>query len=218
MDLGQLAIHDDSGIVEDMTYSKDRWRELGEHLTRRRIALGYPKRSEFAKHLRLTHDRTLSDIENGRRVNYSAATLSQLEGYYQLAVRAIPDFLEGAPGLTADPGTAGGMIVEAAAAHGRDLEGMLAVVDIAGTTAHRRADRDDEGGAWDALYALYTLLSGEFTGAQAPTTMKGSDDGTAIAAGDDDDLTTRPPDGAASGQGSGSGNIRSLRSDDVVSQ
>lgn len=190
-----------------MTYSKERWRELGRHLIQRRVALGYAKRSDFAKHLRLTHDRTLSDIENGRRDNYSAATLSQLEGYYGLAVRAIPEFLEGAPRLVADPGT-GGLIVESAAAHGHDLEGMLAVVDIAGTTAHRRVGRNDEAGAWDALYALYTLLAGEFTGAQAPVTAKDSTDGTPMN-GADAESATQQDDGAAEG-----GNIRTLRTDD----
>lgn len=172
-----------------MTYTAERWHELGEHLIRRRVALGFSKRSEFAKHLRLTHDRTISDIENGRRDNYSAATLGQLESYYGLAVRAIPDFLDGAPSLASDPGDAGGSIVEAAAAHGRDLAGMLAVVDIAGTTAHRRADRGDAGGAWDALYALYTLLAGEFTGAQASLTVKDSNDGTPIGETDDESVT-----------------------------
>jgi transcriptional regulator with XRE-family HTH domain len=194
-----------------MNYTAERWRELGEHLTRRRVALGFPKRSEFAKHLRLTHDRTLSDIEKGRRNNYSAATLGQLEGYYRLAVRAITDFLEGAPTLVSDPGVIGGSIAEAAAAHGHDLEGMLAVVDVAGTTAHRRAERDDEGGAWDALYALYTLLAGEFTGAQAPVTTKGSDDGTAIGA--DSESATQPPRPGNAIAGGSPGGIRSLRSD-----
>jgi transcriptional regulator with XRE-family HTH domain len=198
-----------------MTYSAERWHELGEQLIRRRVALGFPKRSEFAKHLRLTHDRTLSDIENGRRANYSAATLGQLEGHYRLAVRAITDFLEGAPTLVGDPGGMGGTIAEAASAHGHDLEGMLAVVDVAGTTAHRRAERDDEGGAWDALYALYTLLAGEFTGAQAPITTKGSDDGTAIGA-DSVSATQPPPQPGDATAGGSPGNIRTLRSDDEV--
>lgn len=191
-----------------MTYPMERWQELGEHLTRRRLALGFSKRSDFAKHLRLTHDRTLSDVENGRRSNYSAATLSQLEGWYQLAVRAIPNFLEGGPTLVSDPGDAGGMIVEAAAAHGHDLTGMLGVVDIARATAHRRAERHDEGGAWDALYALYTLLAGEFTGAQAPTTVKESANGTAITGADEESATQRQDE---DGSSRGSGSIRSLR-------
>lgn len=193
-----------------MTYSRERWIELGDHLTRRRVALGYAKRSDFAKHLRLTHDRTISDIEHGRRNNYSAATLAQLEGYYQLAARAIPDFLDGAPALTADPGRDGGMIIEAAAAHGHDLEGMLAVVDIAGATAHRRAERGEDAGAWDALYALYTLLAGEFTGAQAPTTTKETNgNGTAIGAAEGDSATQDD-----AGQARGSGNIRNLSIDE----
>lgn len=194
-------------MVYPMAYPMERWQELGRHLTRRRVALGFSKRSDFVRHLRLTHDRTISDIENGRRDNYSAATLSQLEGYYRLAVRAIPNFLEGEPALLSDPGDDGGMIAEAAAAHGHDLMGMLSVVDIAGATAHRRAERNDEGGAWDALYALYTLLAGEFTGAQAPTTVKGSTDGTPIA-GSDQGSATQPPDDDGSSRGSG--NIRSL--------
>lgn len=177
-----------------MTYPTERWHELGEHLIRRRVALGFPKRAEFARHLRLTHDRTLSDIENARRDNYSAATLGQVEGYYQLAVRAIPDFLEGAPELVADPGAgSGGIIVESAVAHGRDLDGMIAVVTVAGTTARNRADRGEEAGAWDALYAAYTLLTGAFTGAQPPTTLRGHEDGTAIA----DEASTQPPDDGA---------------------
>lgn len=188
-----------------MTYSRERWHSLGEQLVRRRIELGYPKRTEFARHLRLTHDRTLSDIENGRRSNYSAATIGQVENYYGLAIRAIPDFLEGASDVLAvDPGTAGGAILEAASAHGRDLEGMLSVVDIAGTTAHRRSERGDEGGAWDALYALYTLLASEFTGQRAPVTRKDDGDGTAIA--------TQRQGGA---EGSAAGHIRSLSSDEL---
>lgn len=58
------------------------------------MALGYTKRLPFAKASGLSHDRTLSDLENERRTNFDAATIAQVEQVYRWesgSVRAILD-------------------------------------------------------------------------------------------------------------------------------
>ena len=69
-------MHDARG--EDATA----WRRLGDLLLARRVELGFPKRAAFARHLGLSHDRTLSDIELARRRNFDRTTLLFIERSY----------------------------------------------------------------------------------------------------------------------------------------
>lgn len=74
------------------------WQRLGELLVARRTELGHPKRLPFAKHHGLTHDRTLSDLENARRTRlegFDPATLAQVEQIYQWAPGSIRKVLAG---------------------------------------------------------------------------------------------------------------------------
>lgn len=62
-----------------------RWKALGDLLRYQRVrVLGYPKRAAFMRHLGLTNDRVLGDLELGRRDNYDVDTLISLESWYGL--------------------------------------------------------------------------------------------------------------------------------------
>lgn len=62
-----------------------RWKALGELLRYQRVrVLGFPKRAAFMRHLGLTNDRVLGDLELGRRDNYDIDTLISLESWYGL--------------------------------------------------------------------------------------------------------------------------------------
>lgn len=75
--------------------SRDEWAVVGEALRKRREdVLGFRSRSEFARSLGLTHDRTLSDVENGRRDNYLASTIRDLERYYDLRSDSLRESLK----------------------------------------------------------------------------------------------------------------------------
>lgn len=82
------------------------WQHLGEELVRARIRLGYVKRTEMKRALGFSHDRTLSDLELGKRTNYEQATLIQAEEWYGLAKGNIREILAGGPVRYAD-GTGG---------------------------------------------------------------------------------------------------------------
>lgn len=92
-----MTIHCDSDqpcLVTD-TEHLDNWKRLAELLEQRRVALGYPKRQPFAKAHGLSHDRTLSDLENARRTNYDSATLAQVEQIYRWVSGSIAAVLQG---------------------------------------------------------------------------------------------------------------------------
>ncbi|GAB3622551.1 hypothetical protein GCM10027418_06330 [Mariniluteicoccus endophyticus] len=71
-----------------------RWTKLGKALESRRVEMGFPNRESWVRDvLKRSNSRTHSDIENGRRTNYTPTTLSMLEHHYQLRDGAIADFL-----------------------------------------------------------------------------------------------------------------------------
>jgi hypothetical protein len=101
-----------------VTEGEDRaWRRLGELLMARRVELGFPIRSAFAKHLGMSHDRTLADLENARRRNFDQTTLLFVErgyGWGSGSIRAV--LAGGEPSVTEenprpegeiDPGSVG---------------------------------------------------------------------------------------------------------------
>lgn len=71
------------------------WQQLGTRLIEARVRLGHPKRAEFARQLGLDNDRTLADLEKGRRTNYLPSTLAQAEKWYGLAPGNIQELLNG---------------------------------------------------------------------------------------------------------------------------
>ncbi len=81
-----------------MTSTPD-WRHLGAVIHDRRVELGYRRRADFAAALRRT-PRVVSDLENGRRANYSPVTLALLELVLRWRVGAHRDVLAG---LAAQP-------------------------------------------------------------------------------------------------------------------
>lgn len=78
-------------------FPDEAWTRLGELLVDRRVELGYPgrKRAQFARDNGLSHDRTISEIENAGRGNYESATVSQLEQVYRWGTGSIRRVLEG---------------------------------------------------------------------------------------------------------------------------
>lgn len=81
------------------------WQRLAEQLTARRIALGYPKRLPFAKANGLSHDRTLSDLENARRTNFDGATIAQVEQVYRWKTGSLRAVLAGGDPVPLDSET-----------------------------------------------------------------------------------------------------------------
>lgn len=152
-----LAIHDDSGIVCLMSDEMERWRRLGPLLKRRRVELGFPVRIAFARHHRQPQDRIMSDLEQARRSNYDELTLHRAEGWYQLAEGSITRFLDGAVDAL-EPAA----VPHLDAMVGVDLEGAVALVEIAASTARRDMEREDTDGAWEALTAMFVLLEKVF--------------------------------------------------------
>ncbi|MEO3856097.1 hypothetical protein [Acrocarpospora sp. B8E8] len=74
----------------------DRWAELGPLLAARRVQIDarYRVRKVFAAEVSV-HSGVLRDIEIGARDNFSPATLSAVEGAYQLQAGSIRKFLDG---------------------------------------------------------------------------------------------------------------------------
>lgn len=68
---------------------------LGQLLIDARVAMGFRRRAEFMRHLGLSHDRTLSDIENARRTNFDPSTIAFLEQSYGWAPGSIGAVLTG---------------------------------------------------------------------------------------------------------------------------
>lgn len=69
------------------------WRELGQMLVERRLALGHGKRTRFAEQAGFANDRVLFDLEKGRRANYSPATLRMVEAAYRWAPGSVEAFV-----------------------------------------------------------------------------------------------------------------------------
>jgi hypothetical protein len=80
------------------------------------MELGHRKRLSWAtEQLGLTHDRTLADIEKGRRNNYDASTIAFVESAYGWSVGDVEKVLAGGEptpravqGVTVSTGTASG--------------------------------------------------------------------------------------------------------------
>lgn len=65
--------------------SKKDWKRLGRLLVERRTSLvGHANRTRFAADHDLLNDRILSDLEKGRRDNYSPATIALMEHVYEV--------------------------------------------------------------------------------------------------------------------------------------
>ena len=75
--------------------NQEAWKRVGQELQKQRARLGYPKRSSWVRHLGVTQPRTIEDLENGRRDNYTTATLAQIEGWYHWAPGSIQAVLQG---------------------------------------------------------------------------------------------------------------------------
>lgn len=71
------------------------WERLGLLLLRRRVHLGYPNRSAFARDKGLKNDRTLSDLEKAKRTNFGDNTLAHMEVVYEWAPGSIERVLAG---------------------------------------------------------------------------------------------------------------------------
>ena len=75
------------------TVDGDAWLRLGELLRQRRVQIaGHGNRTQFARDKGLPNDRTLFDLEKGRRNNYSAAQLDLMEivyGWTPGSIRAV---------------------------------------------------------------------------------------------------------------------------------
>jgi hypothetical protein len=80
---------------QDDVADADAWQRLAQLLIRRRVELGFPRRTEFARHHGLSHDRNLSDIEKCRRTNYSDPMLAQFEQLYGWEAGSIEAVLAG---------------------------------------------------------------------------------------------------------------------------
>lgn len=71
------ALSDSTCLLDDGPMHD--WKRLGTYVVARRVKLGHATRIEFATAAQI-HPRVLSDIENGRRVNYDKVTVAKLEG------------------------------------------------------------------------------------------------------------------------------------------
>lgn len=141
-----LAIHFDSGMVVAMDASSEQWKALGAALVRRRVELGFSKRTEFASSLGLTHDRTLSDIENGRRTNYGDATIAQIERFYRIAEGAIQGFFEVGDLRPSHVPLKGGYKPTAFKRPDEETSGLVAVLKVASSVAEDREKWGDGTG------------------------------------------------------------------------
>jgi len=72
-----------------------RWRNLGAELIRRRVDLGYNKRTDLGRTVGSPAYSVLTDIEMARRTNFDATMIARLERTYKLAYGAIDRFLAG---------------------------------------------------------------------------------------------------------------------------
>jgi transcriptional regulator with XRE-family HTH domain len=72
------------------------WRRLGEEVERRRGQLGFGSRREFAEKTGFA-EKTLGDVENGRRDTYSPVTISRLEAALRWPAGAVDAILRGEP-------------------------------------------------------------------------------------------------------------------------
>lgn len=119
------------------------WATLGQRLFRRRIELGYPKRSRFAEATGFGNDRVLYDLENGRRSNYSVSTLLMVERAYEWPPGSIEAFLQRGiePPATASRASASDQWGGEAPPSAEEVAGRLAAVSKAlRTTWERRAE------------------------------------------------------------------------------
>lgn len=89
-----MTTDDPASMPSDGANPQD-WQRLGERLLRRRMELGWTRRSAFAKHLGMTHDRTLADLENARRNNFEPGTLVFIEQGYAWEPGSIAAVLAG---------------------------------------------------------------------------------------------------------------------------
>ncbi len=71
------------------------WQRLGQHVTARRIELGYRRREDLTAAVEGVSLRTLGDIESGRRQGYHRNTLAVLEHALRWAPGSIAAILEG---------------------------------------------------------------------------------------------------------------------------
>lgn len=75
----------------------EQWEKLGKLLIARRVELGFPRRAAFVRHHGLSQgqQRTIEDIENGRRSNYEEATRAYVERLYDWETGSIDRVLRG---------------------------------------------------------------------------------------------------------------------------
>lgn len=87
------TIHNDSGTITLMAL--EAWERLGELLVARRVELGFPNRTKFAKAKGLKDTRILAAVENVERQNFEAATIALMEHTYEWAPGSIRSVLAG---------------------------------------------------------------------------------------------------------------------------
>jgi hypothetical protein len=75
--------------------TESRWRALGALLIRRRVDLGYNKRTALARTPGSPAYSVLNDIEIANRTNFDATMIARIERTYKLEYGAIDDFLAG---------------------------------------------------------------------------------------------------------------------------
>ncbi|MET0419572.1 MAG: hypothetical protein ABW022_26455 [Actinoplanes sp.] len=79
------------------------WHRLGQHVTARRIELGYRRREDLTTAFEGISQRTLGDIESGRREGYHRNTLATLEHALQWAPGSMNAILDGGEPVTQAP-------------------------------------------------------------------------------------------------------------------
>lgn len=89
--------------MDDSGADPGAWERLGDLLIARRVDLGFMRRTDFQRHLGLSHGRTLFDIEKAKRRNFDASTLAFVEKAYGWATGSIRAVLSGGePTLAVD--------------------------------------------------------------------------------------------------------------------
>lgn len=78
-------------------WNREGWQRVAKRLIEARVAAGFLRRSDFARHHNLGNDRTLYDIENARRDNYGVPMIMMLERIYGLASGEIQRLVDGEP-------------------------------------------------------------------------------------------------------------------------
>jgi hypothetical protein len=78
-----------------MADAANRWGALGAALIRRRVDLGYNKRTDLARTVGSPAYSVLNDIEIANRTNFDATMIARIERTYKLEYGAIGDFLTG---------------------------------------------------------------------------------------------------------------------------